>query len=91
MRTLLPLSSRMSSQLYTCFLNPNIPHRHPPIGTVGLTEPEAIEKYGKDNIKICAPSFVLTLNPSLMSLQTSLPSVPSTSRRLRRRRKSTLR
>ena len=28
---------------------------HPPIGTVGLTEPEAIEKYGKDNIKICTP------------------------------------
>ena len=27
--------------------------RHPPIGTVGLTEPEAIAKYGKDNIKIC--------------------------------------
>ncbi|EKM49607.1 uncharacterized protein PHACADRAFT_265149 [Phanerochaete carnosa HHB-10118-sp] len=30
---------------------------HPPIGTVGLTEPEAIEKYGKDNIKIYKSSF----------------------------------
>ena len=32
--------------------------RHPPIGTVGLTEPEAIEKYGKDNIKICTSLFL---------------------------------
>lgn len=27
-------------------------NRHPTIGTVGLTEPEAYEKYGKD-VKIC--------------------------------------
>lgn len=33
--------------------------RHPPIGTVGLTEPQARKKYGDDAIKICAsfPSF----------------------------------
>ncbi|GJE87953.1 glutathione reductase [Phanerochaete sordida] len=30
---------------------------HPPIGTVGLTEPEAIKKYGKGNIKIYKSSF----------------------------------
>ena len=28
-------------------------NRHPPIGTVGLTEPQAREKYG-DAVKICA-------------------------------------
>ena len=26
---------------------------HPPIGTVGLTEPQARQKYGDDAIKIC--------------------------------------
>jgi hypothetical protein len=26
---------------------------HPPIGTVGLTEPQARQKYGNDAIKIC--------------------------------------
>ena len=26
---------------------------HPPIGTVGLTEPQARQKYGTDAIKIC--------------------------------------
>ncbi|WAJ70550.1 glutathione-disulfide reductase [Catenovulum adriaticum] len=30
---------------------------HPPIATVGLTEPEAIEKYGKDNIKVYRSQF----------------------------------
>lgn len=30
---------------------------HPPIGTVGLTEPAAIEKYGKDQIKVYQSSF----------------------------------
>jgi hypothetical protein len=29
---------------------------HPPIGTVGLTEPQAREKYG-DAVKICSPLF----------------------------------
>lgn len=27
--------------------------RHPTIGTVGLTEPEARKKYGDDAVKIC--------------------------------------
>ena len=27
---------------------------HPPIGTVGLTEPQAREKYGNDAVKICS-------------------------------------
>ncbi|MDR2287762.1 MAG: FAD-dependent oxidoreductase, partial [Serratia marcescens] len=30
---------------------------HPPIGTVGLTEPEAIEKFGADNVKVYKSSF----------------------------------
>ncbi len=30
---------------------------HPPIGTVGLTEPEAIEKFGQDNIKVYTSQF----------------------------------
>ncbi len=32
-------------------------HRHPTIGTVGLTEPEARKKYGDENIKIYKSSF----------------------------------
>ncbi|MBQ0955032.1 glutathione-disulfide reductase [Serratia symbiotica] len=30
---------------------------HPPIGTIGLTEPEAIEKFGADNVKVYKSSF----------------------------------
>jgi glutathione reductase (NADPH) len=30
---------------------------HPPIGTVGLTEPQAKEKFGEDNVKIYTSSF----------------------------------
>ncbi|MCU4675487.1 glutathione-disulfide reductase [Catenovulum sp. 2E275] len=30
---------------------------HPPIGTVGLTEPEAIEKYGEDKVKVYTSQF----------------------------------
>lgn len=30
---------------------------HPPIGTIGLTEPQAIEKYGEDNIKMYRSKF----------------------------------
>ncbi|KAI0345084.1 glutathione reductase [Trametopsis cervina] len=36
---------------------PTVVFSHPPIGTVGLTEPEAREKYGDDNIKIYKSSF----------------------------------
>jgi glutathione reductase (NADPH) len=31
---------------------------HPPIGTVGLTEAQATEKYGADSLKIYTSSFV---------------------------------
>jgi len=30
---------------------------HPAIGTVGLTEPEAIEKFGADNVKVYKSAF----------------------------------
>lgn len=38
-------------------LVPTVVFSHPPIGTIGLTEPAAIEKYGQENIKIYSSSF----------------------------------
>lgn len=38
-------------------LVPTVVFSHPPIGTIGLTEPEAVEKYGQDNIKVYTSSF----------------------------------
>ncbi|WP_125778749.1 glutathione-disulfide reductase [Pseudoalteromonas rubra] len=38
-------------------LVPTVVFSHPPIGTIGLTEPEAIEQYGEDNIKVYTSSF----------------------------------
>jgi glutathione reductase (NADPH) len=37
---------------------PTVVFSHPTIGTIGLTEKEAIEKYGKDNLKIYNSTFV---------------------------------
>ncbi|XP_032068554.1 glutathione reductase, mitochondrial isoform X1 [Thamnophis elegans] len=37
---------------------PTVVFSHPPIGTVGLTEAEAVNAYGKDNVKIYITSFV---------------------------------
>ncbi|PNJ77298.1 GSR isoform 5 [Pongo abelii] len=36
---------------------PTVVFSHPPIGTVGLTEDEAIHKYGKENVKTYSTSF----------------------------------
>lgn len=36
---------------------PTVVFSHPPIGTVGLTQEQAEEKYGKDNIKIYKTAF----------------------------------
>mmetsp|Transcript_1587 Transcript_1587/g.3345 ORF Transcript_1587/g.3345 Transcript_1587/m.3345 type:complete len:434 (+) Transcript_1587:749-2050(+) len=36
---------------------PTVVFSHPPIGTIGLTELQAIEKYGKENIKIYSSRF----------------------------------
>uniref|UniRef100_A0A8D0H7L2 Glutathione reductase n=1 Tax=Sphenodon punctatus TaxID=8508 RepID=A0A8D0H7L2_SPHPU len=36
---------------------PTVVFSHPPIGTVGLTEAEAISTYGKENVKVYTTSF----------------------------------
>ena len=36
---------------------PTVVFSHPPIGTIGLTEPQAIEKYGSQNIKVYTSAF----------------------------------
>lgn len=38
-------------------LVPTVVFSHPPIGTVGLTEPQAIEQYGEGNVKVYKSSF----------------------------------
>ncbi|MCL9782913.1 glutathione-disulfide reductase [Vibrio sp. S4M6] len=38
-------------------LVPTVVFSHPPIGTIGLTEPEAIEKYGEENVKVYSSGF----------------------------------
>ena len=38
-------------------LVPSVVFSHPPIGTVGLTEPQAIEQYGVENVKVYKSSF----------------------------------
>ena len=36
---------------------PTVVFSHPPIGIVGLTEKEAVEKYGRDQVKTYSTSF----------------------------------
>ncbi|KAI1281686.1 putative glutathione protein [Xylaria sp. FL0933] len=36
---------------------PSVVFAHPEVGAIGLTEPEAIEKYGRENIKVYATNF----------------------------------
>ncbi|KAJ9138692.1 Glutathione reductase [Pleurostoma richardsiae] len=36
---------------------PSVVFAHPEVGSIGLSEPEAIEKYGKDNVKVYKTSF----------------------------------
>lgn len=38
-------------------LIPTVVFSHPPIGTIGLSEPEAIAEYGEDNLKVYNSSF----------------------------------
>lgn len=38
-------------------LVPTVVFSHPPIGTVGLTEPKAIEQFGAENVKVYKSSF----------------------------------
>jgi len=53
---------------------PTVVFSHPPIGTVGLTEPEAREKYGDDKIKIYKSSF-RALYFSMLEEEEKEPSV----------------
>jgi glutathione reductase (NADPH) len=36
---------------------PTVVFSHPPIGTCGLTEQEAVEEYGADNVKVYTSNF----------------------------------
>lgn len=38
-------------------LVPTVVFSHPPIGTIGLTEPEAIKQYGEENVKVYKSGF----------------------------------
>lgn len=38
-------------------LVPTVVFSHPPIGTIGLSEPDAIAQYGKENVKVYTSSF----------------------------------
>lgn len=39
-------------------LIPSVVFAHPEVGTIGLTEPEAVARYGRENLKIYNSSFV---------------------------------
>ena len=49
---------------------PTVVFSHPTIGTIGLTEPEAIQKYGADNLTIYKSTFV-NLYYSMFNLEPS--------------------
>ncbi len=36
---------------------PTVVFSHPPVGTMGLTEPQAIEQYGSENVKVYTSAF----------------------------------
>ncbi len=36
---------------------PSVVFSHPEVGTVGLTEPQAVEKFGKKNVKVYHTKF----------------------------------
>lgn len=36
---------------------PSVVFSHPEVGSIGLTEPQAVEKYGRDNIKVYKTNF----------------------------------
>lgn len=59
---------------------PSIVFSHPPVGTIGLTEPEAIKQYGQNKIKVYQTKFtnmyyapVAKKHPTVMKLVCLLP------------------
>lgn len=52
-------------------LIPTVVFSHPPIGTIGLTEPEAIAKFGQDNIKVYNSSFAAMYTAVTKNRQTT--------------------
>lgn len=44
---------------------PSVVFSHPESGTIGLSEPQAAEKYGKDNIKVYQAKFISMYNAPL--------------------------
>ena len=55
------LSERLFNEKHDAHLDatlvPTVVFSHPPIGTIGLTELEAIEHYGKDDLKVYTSQF----------------------------------
>jgi glutathione reductase (NADPH) len=49
--------AKFSSSKLDYNLIPSVVFAHPEIGSIGLTEPQAVEKYGKENLKIYNTSF----------------------------------
>lgn len=47
---------------------PTVIFSHPPVGTIGMSEKEAIEKYGKNDVKVYASTFV-NLHYSVMGVE----------------------
>lgn len=46
-------------QLKMCYENiPTVVFSHPPIGAIGLSEKEAVEKWGADNVKVHRSKFI---------------------------------
>ncbi|CAK7224945.1 Glutathione reductase [Sporothrix bragantina] len=46
------------AELHQDYANiPSVVFAHPEVGSIGLTEPQAIEQYGKDNIKVYKTNF----------------------------------
>ena len=44
-------------------LVPTVVFSHPPIGTIGLTEPEAVAEYGEDQVKVYRSQFTAMYRP----------------------------
>ncbi|CAK7204580.1 Glutathione reductase [Sporothrix eucalyptigena] len=46
------------AQLYQDYANiPSVVFAHPEVGSIGLTEPQAIKEYGQDNVKVYKTNF----------------------------------